>query len=465
MAFNLPRFIAIRTTNYSDRGHFYYNEGGSTVTLGEQSVFSTLVKIEVERATGNANYVHLRFCHSNRYWSKSATSNVIIAESKQPVEDTKDPSCTLFQAVQAAGQAAGVFYLNHVPTGGRLLVDNNKTWGLYTEVNPPAAYGFLTFVDWSTLVKLPAHVAFKGDNGSFLRGMPWDGYNYLQFSSNDPNELSSSHRVSFMSDGHVHIASDHWLGLFWRRSPNWIYADANNQSSLSNRDTHFWPVKVDDNTIALRNEGNGQYCSRLTTEGKTSMLNAAVRTITNEARLVVQELVSSRKIYNVRYRMDNARVFGEMPYLAGTTVVTNSSDREAAMAVQITYQDEKSYTFSRSMSLTAGVETSFSAGVPFIVEGKITVSFEISNTLQWDTTTTTTTSVTASGSVPVPGRTTAIIEYVGTKGTCDIPYYYTQQDRNSTNGQISYTEQVDGIYKGVSCYNFNFVIRSTQRLA
>ena len=153
MAFMLPKFIAIKTTSYPDRGHLYYNERQSSVNLGEENVSSTLVKIEVERATSNTNYVHLRFSNSNRYWSLRANSNVIVAESKQPVEDTTNPSCTLFQLVQAAGEVAGVFYLNHVPTGGRLLVDN-KNWGVYVEVNAPDSYGLLTYVDWSTLVNL-----------------------------------------------------------------------------------------------------------------------------------------------------------------------------------------------------------------------------------------------------------------------------------------------------------------------
>ncbi|XP_047963978.1 uncharacterized protein LOC125208415 [Salvia hispanica] len=465
MAFNLPRFIAIRTTTFPGHGHLYYNESGSSVSLGESSVFSTLVKIEVERATSNANFVHLRFCHSNRYWSRRANSNVIIAELNKPVEDTKDPSCTLFQPLQVSGQPAGVFFFNHVPTGGRLWVDDMANWGVFVWENPPAWPGHLTFVDWSTLVKLPGHVAFRGDNNRYLRGVSQDGLNYLQFSSNDANELASSHRVLLMSGGQLRITSDHWGGRFWRRSPNWIWADATDQSSLFSSDAQFWPVRVNNTTIGLRNEGNGQFCSRLTAQGKTSMLNAAVRTITTEARLVVQELVSQRNIYNVRYRMENARIFNEMPFLAGSSVVTNTTDQEATSLVEITYQDERSYSFSRSLSLTAGVETRIRTGVPFIVEGEITMSFEINTTLQWDTATTTTRSVMGSGSVPVPARTTARIDYVGTRGTCDIPFSYTQQDTNSTNGQISHTDQIDGIYKGVSCYNFNFVIRSTQRLA
>ncbi|KAG6428950.1 hypothetical protein SASPL_106989 [Salvia splendens] len=424
MAFMLPKLIAIKTASYPDKGHLYYNESASVVGLGEQSVFSTLVKIEVEQAASNPNYVHLRFSNFNRYWSQRANGNGIVAELKKPVEDTTDPSCTLFEVVQAAGE----FYLNHVQTGGRLLVDT-EYWGVFVQVNALDSYDFLTFVDWSTLVKLPAHVAFKGDNGRFLEGRSWDGYNYLQFSSDDPNEEASGHRVSLMPDGHVRITSDYWDSQFWRRSPNWIWADSD-QSSVDNNDTHFWPVKVDDNnTIALRNAGNNNYCARLSTEGKTDMLNADVQNITKEARLVVQELVSQRNIYNVVYRMQDARIYDEVPYVAGSSVLTNSSDQEAAMAVQITYQDEKSYTFSRSLSLTAGVETTFKTGVPFIVEGEISVSFEINTTLQWDTTTTTTTSVMASGSVPVPARSSAVIDYVGTRGTCDVPYSYTQQDK------------------------------------
>ncbi|XP_047957994.1 natterin-1-like [Salvia hispanica] len=266
-----------------------------------------------------------------------------------------------------------------------------------------------------------------------------------------------------MPDGHVRITSGHWDNQFWRRSPNWIWADSD-QSSIDDSDTHFWPVKVDDNTIALRNAGNNNYCVRLSTEGKTDMLNADVQNITNEARLVVQELVSQRNIYNVVYRMQDARIYDEVPYVASSSVLTNSSDQEAAMAVQITYQDEKSYTFSRNLSLTAGVETTFSTGMPFIVEGEITVSFEINTTLQWETATKTTTSVVASGSIPVPAKSTAVIEYVGTKGTCDVPYSYTQQDKSSADGSVSYTEQADGIYKGISFYNFHFVVKSAKAL-
>lgn len=165
-----------------------------------------------------------------------------------------------------------------------------------------------------------------------------------------------------------------------------------------------------------------------------------------------------RKIYNVIYRMGDARIYGETPFLAGTTTLTNNKDQVDTMSVEITYQDQKSYTFSRGFSLKAGVTTTIETGVPFVAEGKIEVSFEISGSFQWDTTTTTTTSVTAQGSVPVPANSTVTVHYVGTRGTCNVPYSYTQQDQSSTTGEITYYDQTDGIYHGVSYYNFDFVV-------
>lgn len=161
-----------------------------------------------------------------------------------------------------------------------------------------------------------------------------------------------------------------------------------------------------------------------------------------------------RKIYNVVYNMDDARIFDEMPYIAGYAKLDNSTDDESSMDVAVTYQDERSYTFSRSVTLTAGVTVSVEAGLPFIEEATIEVSVEISGTLEWDDTKTTTTSVTAT----VPARSSAVVEYVGTKGTCNVPFSYRQQDKSSVDGKIVYTDLTDGIYNGVNCYNFDFKI-------
>ncbi|KAL1551614.1 hypothetical protein AAHA92_19435 [Salvia divinorum] len=58
LAATLPRNIVIKSKAYSDRGNAYFKADGGSVLVGEDDVFSTLVKIEVERSTTNDKYVN-----------------------------------------------------------------------------------------------------------------------------------------------------------------------------------------------------------------------------------------------------------------------------------------------------------------------------------------------------------------------------------------------------------------------
>lgn len=459
-AATLPEFIVIKSYYHTDSGNAYYKDDGSVV-LGEDSVFSTTVKIAAERAASSDSYVNLRFCYSNKYWQKNANDSFIVAQSKQPEEDTSKSSCTLFEAIKV--NDAGVFYLTHVQSGGRLRIDD-PTLGFYVDENPTTDNGYLTFVDWDTLVKFNTNVrvAFKGDNGLYLKAYNADDLPYLQFGSNDPNDVYSGHQVKLIDDGNIGVYSEYW-GKFWRLEPNWVRADSTT-AGTNDINTLFWPVKIDDNTVALRSVGSNMFCKRLNADGKTSFLNASDPTITEFSRMQVQELVSERKIYNVRYRIEDGRIFDEKPYVAGTSTLTNIEDEEASMSISITFQNEVSYSFSRSLSLTAGVTTTIEAGLVGIEKASIALTFQISGTLEWNNTTTTTTSVTATGTVPVPARSTVSVNYVGTQGTCNVPFHYTQEDKSSKDGIITQTDQIDGIYTNVNCYDFSFVPEKAQPL-
>ncbi|XP_042035013.1 uncharacterized protein LOC121781333 [Salvia splendens] len=308
---SLPRLVVFNVPKAGTNTYVYRKDDGSVVD-GENDKFSELVKIEVERSKTNNERIHLRFSHKNRYWQKNASDDSIVAVSNKPEEDTTKASCTLFEPVQ---QSDNVVYLTHIQTGWRVML-NNSTGGFYVDKNSVGAP--LGFVDWDTLVKLPKHVAFLGDNGRYLKALGHNGFKYLQFGIDDPNDILSGNEVSLMRDGHVRIKSDLW-GSYWRWASNWIYVDSDDVTA-NNKSTLFWPVKINENTIALRSAGNGLFCKRLTEDGMESCLNAGVSNITSEARLQVQELVMERKIYNVTYRMEDARIYGEAPYLARTMI-------------------------------------------------------------------------------------------------------------------------------------------------
>ncbi|KAI9070549.1 hypothetical protein K1719_047487 [Acacia pycnantha] len=90
---------------------------------------------------------------------------------------------------------------------------------------------------------------------------------YLQFASNDVgDDTTVGNEIFTTHDGSIRVKSD-YFGKFWRRSPNWIQDDSNDTTN-NNSDTLFWPVKVDNNVVALRNLGNNNFCKRLTTVPK-----------------------------------------------------------------------------------------------------------------------------------------------------------------------------------------------------
>ncbi|RVW19125.1 hypothetical protein CK203_095135 [Vitis vinifera] len=105
-------------------------------------------------------------------------------------------------------------------------------------------YDVCTIIDWESLLILPKHIAFRGDNGYYLR------------------------------------------------------------ASGRSRDTHVWSL----HQVTLETRLWG---TRLTTEGKTNCLNAAVSTISKELCLEVGELVLSRNTYNVNFCLMDARIYNQ----------------------------------------------------------------------------------------------------------------------------------------------------------
>lgn len=79
------------------------------------------------------------------------------------------------------------------------------------------------------------------------------------------------------------------------------------------------------------------FCERLTSEDKVDCLSAATSSITMAARVRVKELVVERKIYNVKFRMEVARIFHEMHFVAGTSELVNHTDADVFEPVSVTY--------------------------------------------------------------------------------------------------------------------------------
>ncbi|KAG6428932.1 hypothetical protein SASPL_106971 [Salvia splendens] len=345
----LPKAIAIKSQDFKDRGHIYRRDNNGAIALGEADVFSTKARIEVEQAKTDSKYVNLRFSYTNRYMHRTSDGSwAMAAVSTKPQEDLSDPFCTLFEPIKVDGD---IFYLIHAQSGGRLVIDS-ASFLFFVEFDlTSTTRGYLSAVDFDSLVRLPVrgNLAFIGDNGKYL-----------------------------------------------------------NTTDLSNPNTLFWPIKINANTIALR-AADGKFCQRRVT---SNLANGSIGTedtsLTKEAELQVEELVTKSLVNNVRYQSEYGRVFNEIPHTGWSSTVVNSQDVDVTFSLSFTYQDTKEYTFARSYTLETGVPTVFDAALPFVgPNGSIDeAAAKINAELQWNAVNSMTRTVTGKGSVTVPAKET-----------------------------------------------------------
>ncbi|KAF7139281.1 hypothetical protein RHSIM_Rhsim07G0026400 [Rhododendron simsii] len=406
--------------------------------------------------------------HGFLQFTKSSSDSSLVAAADEPEEDQSHCSCTLFEPILVGGSSTNTttVQLRHVQLGGYItsvvLLGNTSAPPPQSllalppsvSINNPDVFGI---VDWESLLILPQHIAFKGGNDLYLSARWIERHKYLQFASSDYGDPTVGNEVFITNDGSVRIKNNHF-GKFWRRSPNWIWADSDD-STTNNSDTLFSPVKVGDNIVALRNLGNNNFCKRLTTEGKTSCLNAGETTISTFARLVVEELVISREIYNVNFRLLDARIYNQNIITFASSSAENNKQVSDTKTLGFSHKDSRSSTWNGSVSLKLGVTTKIQTGIPFVAQGKVEVSTEFTGAYEWGETVTTENEVRTEYTTTVPPMSKVTISLLATQGSCDVPFSYTQRD-TLMNGNTVINNLDDGLYTGIN--NFNFFYQTKQ---
>ncbi|KAK8956889.1 hypothetical protein KSP39_PZI001362 [Platanthera zijinensis] len=386
---------------------------------------------------------------------------MFCCDAKKPQEDMSLQTCTLFEPVFATVQNRNFIRLKFALNGNYLFLSyrkpNHFTLSTFTHNR-----GLFTVSDWELLYIMPKYVAFKGDNENFLSARTINGTPYLQFASDDNGDPTVGHEVFSLRDGAIRLKSSHF-GRFWRGNPNWIYADSEDTTD-NNLGTVFWPIKVSSNIVALRNLGNNNFCKRLTDEGKTNCLSAAVPTIFKYARLEIRETVLSRDISNVQFRLMDARIYGENLLTMASGDASNRSTEPNIVTLRLLYSEIESRSFSSSLTLKLGVETKITTGIPFIVKGQITISMGFEGTVEWGSTSETKKEVETTYAVTVPPMTAIKVRLLATEGKCDVPFSYTQRD-TLMSGQTTTTIINDGVYQGANCFNFTYETDEQQPLS
>ncbi|CAO2209746.1 unnamed protein product [Urochloa humidicola] len=441
----------------------YSPEKGKILEVSGEDAISPYTRFRAELSKEHDGHVHIKCCYNNKYWVAREVNGewCLMGDASEPQEDLSDPSCTLLRhepssvhddnvTLQHARLKRSVYLLANanpnekIGIAGCSLLLGNK------DKPDEDAYMFRV-IDLDGQMVLPKHVCFKGDNGMYLSAKKANS-NYLQFSSNDIADPTVRNIIHTNSDGTIRIYSSHY-GKFWRRSPNWIWGDSDDTTSR-NPDTVFRAILLGDGgKCALKNLGNNKYCKRLTTEGKTSCLNADVPTITREATLELHETVLSRRIYGVEYRLNDVNIHGLKPRNFYSKTITNNKDWPHKSKLIISYSTTTERRWDSSVSWKLGVTTTITAGVPEIAEASVEISTEFSGSYTWGETQSHTEQNSNEEEIEVPAHTEVTVRVVATEGICEIPFSYIQEDLLTT-GEKVVTKMDDGIYRGVNSYGF-----------
>ncbi|KAM2058093.1 hypothetical protein ACFX16_030710 [Malus domestica] len=113
--------------------------------------------------------------------------------------------------------------------------------------------------------------------------------------------------------------------------------------------------------------------------GEYNCLNAAVPTITQDARLELEEVVMLRSFYNVNFHVLDARVYNQRVVTMATGDAINRAKEQNTVDMKLSYKEIRSSTWNTSVSFKSGIKTTMETGVPLIAHGQI----EVSAKLRW----------------------------------------------------------------------------------
>ncbi|CAN6697644.1 unnamed protein product [Malus baccata var. baccata] len=523
----LPRFVVVKSNHNRKflrcmKGDGEENAPAGFLKFSEEEASSHYAKYEVEMAKnrGNKGLVHIRCCYNNKYWVSVTGTHMfdnqvlIVAGADEPEEDQSKPSCTLFETVYVdpidkddddnnnnnnnngnnnADNNDGdleddsqVVQFRHVHLGRYTTLHNSSdALVLYGGSNAAAddpnnveSQDVCTVVNWESLVILPKHVVFKGDEGSYVTAHMADRNHmdhgddeedgpYLHFDGHDVCDPAATHEIFRNPDGTLQIKNS-FFERYWRVAKDeWIWADAFNPTAgdKNYKDTLYRAFKLSDKVIALMNVGNNKYCKRYTW-GITGMC-ANVSNLSIYSHLHIEEPVKSRTIYNVNYRLAHARIYNyqnDTEIAAGEAV--NFTQETTNVLLKLFYKKSNICSWndiSRVYSIKP--KTNVEAdGVPRITGGDNgAVKFEISGgefkgEVQWGETETSETQVETVCMVGVPAMSVVKVRLLAAKVSCDVPFSYSRRD-TGINGQVHVTDDLDdGFYSCINAFNFKYDI-------
>jgi hypothetical protein len=169
------------------------------------------------------------------------------------------------------------------------------------------------------------------------------------------------------------------------------------------------------------------------------------------------------EISDMKYDLHKATQAELPPESIDVMVATNKSKHSNKVNLGKSVAATSSSNWGHQVGIKVGVEAGGKIGVPFVAEGEIKVSADLSYQHTWGSTQSDTQEANVSCSVDLPPRTQSKCTVLVRKAKIDVPY--TADVRTYKAGQLDRSFHTSGVYHGVAVCSFEIDIGSPKPLS
>ncbi|CAN1253324.1 hypothetical protein LINPERPRIM_LOCUS8286 [Linum perenne] len=395
VATTLPKFVVFYST--AGRGKYWTyltNDARDYIVLEGTKASDPGSRFEIEQSKVHPSMVHIRCSFNNKYLrQQSNSSNSIVAEADKPEDDQTMWSSTLFlpEFISSSLEAPNNVSFLHVNLGLYLFDTNyNIIASSSTSTNPRCQF---QFVDWESLVTLPKHLTFHGDNGKYLGLLLEETGAGLRFEVGDLTDKTIVHEVVSLPDGTVRVKNVS-QGSYWKLELVESRRIEDIKFNLSNGND--WVYDITNNVIL--NPGQD---------------------VSNDS--------NTTRTFDVKISYKDTKT--------SSTWTSINSSLKTGPIVTIKPDQIPHITDSSKIELTTPFQESY----------------------VWGETTTKNSHEFKVKQVKLEPMTMVTIKLLATVGTCHVPLTYTRYDvLDETTGQEETHMMDDGVYTGTNYFNFTF---------
>jgi len=293
-------------------------------------------------------------------------------------------------------------------------------------------------------------VAIRSFHGTYFRAHPGGEGAGLDLQT----QVGPWEKFSLEDQGNGKVAIKTAHGTFLRSHPGGEGAKVDLQTKVGPWEQYeitysvgIWTIKSAHGTF-LRSHPGG--------EGANVDLQTQVGPWEKYTFEVVSEAL---EVFDVVYALDHAKILATVPKSIASQTMTNNSELEQSMTVQINQTLTTKFSWSQKDGVKVGLKTTLKTGIPFLAEGKVEISAEYSHEWTSGSEESKSSSFTASLPMKVPAmsRQTARVTYH--ESNMEVPW----KAKCSWKGTTA-VKEIAGVWGGVSVHDVQATIDAAVKL-